>query len=395
MKKVAIIGAGPAGIEAATTLADLGIAVTLYEGNANPLHNVADKAYLFPNFAAADDMVEHYTTALKNRNITLCCNSNVTDLQRRDEGWQLTIGQHTADADAILVATGYTPFDAHRKEELGYGIYKGVHTSLEMEQMIKEERIANDRGETPRRVVFLQCVGSRDEKTGNHYCSKVCCVTAVKQAIEVKRQLPDTEVYIFYMDLRMWGQHFEELYRQSQQEYGIRYVRGRISEAGNTFDGRVQIKAEDTLMGLPLKMQTDLLVLMVGMEAAEGTRCLAKATGLCGDYGFFQSLDPHLYDCHTALPGLFVAGSCKRPMSLNDVICDGRTAALAIHRSLQAPNAIDPEKENWQKVLQAHSSPVITPNEHERRREERLKNRQLRQDFREERRAERERDNEA
>ncbi len=152
----------------------------------------------------------------------------------------------------------------------------------------------------------------------------------MKQAIEIKKQLPDAEAYIFYMDLRMWGQHFEEMYRQSQQDYSVRYVRGRISEASGTFDGRVQIKAEDTLMGLPLKMTTDLLVLMVGMEASEGTRCLAKAAGICGEYGFAQSTDPHLGDNLTGQQGLYVCGACKRPMSINDVVNDGRAAAFAI-----------------------------------------------------------------
>ena len=199
--------------------------------------------------------------------------------------------------------------------------------------MIRYDNIVNTLGESPKRVAFLQCVGSRDEKSGNHYCSKICCVTAVKQAIELKKRLPDSEAYIFYMDLRMWGQHFEELYRESQQEYGVRFIRGRISEASGTFDGRVQLKAEDTLMGLPLKMTTDLLVLMVGMETSEGTRNLCKCCGIDGDYGFAKSIDPHLYDNQTIQNGLYVCGACKRPMSINDAINDARSAACAIMES--------------------------------------------------------------
>ena len=332
MKSISIIGAGPAGIEAASVLARQGMTVALFEKSSSPLKNIADKAFLFPNFAAANDIVELMSKKLLNQNITLHYDTEIVDIRREgQQGWKIVDSKGaTYYSDLALMATGYTPFDAHRKEELGYGIYGGVVTSLEMEKMIRYNQIVNSLGEKPKRVVFLQCVGSRDEKSGNHYCSKVCCVTAVKQAIELKRQLPDTEAYIFYMDLRMWGQHFEELYRQSQQEYGVRYVRGRISEASGTFDGRVQIKAEDTLMGLPLKMTTDLLVLMVGMEASEGTRCLAKACGICGDYGFAQSVDPHLGDCLTAESGLYVCGACKRPMSINDVVNDARAAAVAI-----------------------------------------------------------------
>jgi len=332
---ISIIGAGPSGIEAASVLAKQGMAVTLFEKDPSPLKNIADKAFLFPNFAAASEIVEQLNKKLMTPNITQRLDCGITGMEREERGWKLTDSKgETHYSDIVVMATGYTPFDARRKEELGYGIYGGVVTSLEMEKMIRYDKIVNSMGETPKRVVFLQCVGSRDEKTGNHYCSKVCCVTAVKQAIELKKRMPDTEVYVFYMDLRMWGQHFEELYRESQQDYGVRYVRGRISEASGTFDGRVQVKAEDTLMGLPLKMTTDLLVLMVGMEASEGTRCLAKEAGICGEYGFAQSVDPHLGDCLTAENGLFVCGACKRPMSINDAVNDGRSAALAVLDSI-------------------------------------------------------------
>ena len=262
MKQIAILGAGPAGIEAASLLASLGHPVTLYEKESEPLGNITDKAFLFPNFADAQEVAATMRAKLDNPNITLRCNTEVTQLLPsyiagfQEENLTGTPVWKVNDElyDIVLLATGYTPFDAHRKEELGYGIYPGVHTSLEMEKMIREKRIINSVGDSPKRIVFLQCVGSRDEKSGNHYCSKLCCVTAVKQAIEAKKQLPDCEVYVFYMDLRMWGQGFEEMYRTAQQDYGVNFIRGRISEAGGTFDGRVQIKAEDTLLGRPMKM---------------------------------------------------------------------------------------------------------------------------------------------
>ena len=332
MKSISIIGAGPAGIEAASILASHDMKVSLFEKSDSPLGNITDKAFLFPNFADANQLADQLKSKLDNPSISLHLATPIVSLSHTDDkGWTLVDDKGKSySSELVLLATGYTPFDAHRKEELGYGIYSGVVTSLDMENMIRNNTIANSIGEKPRRVVFLQCVGSRDEKSGNHYCSKLCCVTAVKQAIELKRQLPDTEAYIFYMDLRMWGQHFEELYRQSQQEYGVRYIRGRISEASGTFDGRVQIKAEDTLMGLPLKMTTDLLVLMVGMEASAGTRCLAREAGICGDYGFAQSVDPHLGDNLSGREGLFLSGTCKRPMTIADTIADARSAAMEI-----------------------------------------------------------------
>ncbi|MBO7629026.1 MAG: CoB--CoM heterodisulfide reductase iron-sulfur subunit A family protein [Bacteroidales bacterium] len=331
MKKIAIIGAGPAGIEAASILAKNGNEVQLFEKSSNTLSNILDKAYLFPDFSSAQELADKLNAKLLNDKIQLTCNTEIVDVKKKGEEFKLVDKDgKTYIADSVLITTGYTLFDAHRKEELGYGIYKGVITSLDLERMIRHQQISTFIGELPKRVVFLQCVGSRDEKSGNHYCSKVCCVTAVKQAIEVRKMLPDAEIYIYYMDLRMWGQGFEEMYRTAQEKYDIRFVRGRISEASATFDGRVQIKSEDTLIGQPLKMTTDLLVLMAGMEPSKGTRTLAEKCGIAGDYRFIATQGPHTNDNLTAVEGIFVAGSAKRPMSVRDTLTDAAAAALAM-----------------------------------------------------------------
>lgn len=334
MKSIAIIGAGPAGIEAASILAQQHH-VTLFEMRDAPLSNIRNKALLFPDFSSAEELAEQLETKLTNPNIALKVNTEITLLEQTSSGWRLAdyLG-NDYDFDSVLIATGYRVFDARRKEELGYGIYPGVITSLELEEMLKKGKIINSIGDTPQTIAFLQCVGSRDEKAGNHYCSKVCCVTAVKEAIEIKKMLPDTNIYVFYMDLRMWGQGFEELYRTSQEEYGVNFVRGRISEAASTYDGRIQLKAEDTLMGLPMNMNTDLLVLMVGMCASEGTKVLAQSAGIDGRYGFVRSISEHLQDNQTERSGLYVAGSCKRPMSVTDTIQDARAAAITIMQNL-------------------------------------------------------------
>lgn len=337
MKTIAIIGAGPAGIEAASILAAKEeTEILLFEKSASTLDNLRDKAFLFPDFSAADDLVEILEAKLNRDNIKLLSGKEVKSVTEQDGGWQLQDAEGTSyTADAVLMTTGYKVFDAHRKEELGYGIYPGVITSIDMEKKIKEGKVLNAVGDTPKKIVFLQCVGSRDEKSGNHYCSKVCCVTAVKQAIELRKLLPEVETYIFYMDLRMWGGGFEEMYRESQEKYGVRYVRGRISEAASTYDGKIQIKSEDTLVGLPLKMSADLLVLMVGMEPSCGTKELTKQCGCSDAYGFATTTNPHVRDNETSQPGLFVAGSCKRPMSINDTLNDARSAAVKIAEYLR------------------------------------------------------------
>lgn len=329
--QVAVIGGGPAGIEAACTLSNNGIRVSLFESEPVLAHNVGNKFKLFPDFSSASELVATLSHKLSGSHVSVHLDTEIVSMEQKGGLWFLTDNHgHTHEAVAVLLATGYDVFDARRKEELGYGIYKGVVTSIDLESMLKVGKLVNVLGEQPQCVTFLQCVGSRDEKIGNHYCSKVCCVTAVKQAIEVKKLSPRTDVFLFYMDLRMWGQGFEELYREAQEQYGIRFVRGRISEAASTFDDRVQIKAEDTLVGQPLKMSTDLLVLMVGMEASCGTKKLASCCGVEGAYGFAHSCSPHLSDNMTDRQGLFLAGSCKRPMSVSDTVNDARSAAVGI-----------------------------------------------------------------
>ena len=165
---IAIIGAGPAGIEAASVLARQH-QVTLFEKEEKPLCNIRDKAFLFPDFSSADELADKLEAKLSHENITFKPNCAVTAMNRTGDQWTLIAADgSTAAFDAVLLATGYKVFDAHQKEELGYGIYRGVITSIEMEKMIKEQKILNNMNEVPKQIVFLQCVGSRDEKSGNH-----------------------------------------------------------------------------------------------------------------------------------------------------------------------------------------------------------------------------------
>ena len=335
-KKVLIIGGGPAGIETAYSLALQDVKLVLIEKDADVCGNIKNWDKLFPDFKNASEVREKLIRKLEHPNIEIITNTEITKLYPEGNSWfAKNDAEKIFEADAVLLATGFEVFDAKRKEELGYGIYDNVITSVDFEKMYKSRKILTSEGRVPQRIAFLNCVGSRDEKVGNHYCSRVCCINAVKQAIEFKQLVPDSKAYCFYMDMRMAGQFYEELYRKSQEEYGVTYIRGRISEAAVTMDNRIQIKAEDTLSALPMKMTVDLLVLMVGIEASAGTTLLSEQNNVLGLYGFAKPLGLYSEDNMTAKSGLFLAGTCKRPLTLPETLADARSATTDIIRYLK------------------------------------------------------------
>ena len=209
---------------------------------------------------------------------------------------------------------------------------------MELENYLANGSLSTSTGKLPQRIGFIQCVGSRDEKMCNFHCSKVCCITAVKQAIELRELFPDAEILCFYMDMRMFGPGYEEMYREAQEKYNIKFIRGRLSEASENQEKQVFVKCEDTLIGKPLRMTLDVMVLMVGMESSDGSRWLAKELGLnLAPNGFIQASDPHYATNLTNVEGVFIAGCVSSPMNLTDTLTDARSAALAIQEFLTIP----------------------------------------------------------
>ena len=338
MKHIAIIGGGIAGMETACSLTDAGHWVTLIEKEKQIGGKLNQWSFLFPDFTPVEQLQEELLNKCKEKDFSILLQSEVESLVRHQDKFSIkTSGGQVMEADAVVVTSGYEVFDARRKEEYGYKIYDHVITSADLEQLLLPEGdLSVAAGQNPKRIAFVHCVGSRDEKSGNHYCSKVCCITGVKQAIELKRRLPEAEIFCFYMDLRMYGKHFEELYREAQEKYDIQFIRGRLSEASEKIDKSLLIKAEDTLSGRPLKMNVDLLVLLVGMEAGKGTASASVSCGLgCEESGFIQTADSFLHSNFSTREGIFVAGSCTAPMSVNDTILHARSAAMEVNNWLK------------------------------------------------------------
>ena len=317
-----------AGMQCALTLSRQGIASTIIEKRSDMGGKLRNWHVLFPTFTPADDVLSTLRHKLSSaKNITIKTGCEATKITSKSV--TLASGEELK-CDAVVIATGFTLFDARIKEEYGYGIYDNVVTSADLEQMFNKGEVRLTSGETPRRIAILHCVGSRDEKVCQRHCSKVCCVTGVKQAIELKKLFPAADVFNFYMDIRMFGPGYEEMYREAQMNYNIHFVRGRISEVSPTINNRLQIKAEDTLTGRPLKLGVDMLVLLVGMRSNDMNATLEAESGLkCQPSGFMQPKDSFAGNVESNVEGIFYAGAITAPKNVGESINEGTAAAMA------------------------------------------------------------------
>lgn len=333
IKDVAVIGAGVAGISAALTLSESGILAEVFEKEAAPGGHVQRWHSLFPDGENAPELAARYKGEMINRGINVTTGSEIVSIARTNGHYTLATRDGAEEKfRAVVISTGHRLFNAALKEEYGYGLYPYVITSAELEKRLEQGAEALQVGGVlPKRIGFVHCVGSRDAKVGNLWCSRVCCVTGVKQAIAVKQLFPACEVFNFYMDLRMFGVGYEELYQQAQEQYHIHFIRGRVSEAAPTHSGAVQIKAEDTLLGAPLKMEVDWLVLLVGMEPLEETARLTALLPVRRDSsGFLKGQDSMLQPWTTPEQGVFIAGTCCGPATIPESITQGRAAAASV-----------------------------------------------------------------
>lgn len=333
-KRVVIIGGGVAGMQCAITLKDMGANPIVIEQDDVLGGKVRNWDRLFPTFTPAEEVLNSLVQAFCNRNIEYKLSRKVVKIDA--EKLNVTIeGGEVIKGDAIVIASGFELFDARLKEEYGYGLYDNVITSAELEKMLHKGAVLTKDGKRPERVAILHCVGSRDEKVGQNHCSRVCCVTGVKQAIEIKQLMPETEVYNFYMDMRMFGPGYEELYRSSQQDYGVNHIRGKISEASTTIDGKIRIKAEDTLIGRPLRMSVDMLVLLVGMCAGASNEKFAADCSLeMRASEFLKPVNSFESSNLTTRKGIFLAGTAKAPKNVSETLHDAVSAAYHVINEL-------------------------------------------------------------
>jgi heterodisulfide reductase subunit A len=225
---------------------------------------------------------------------------------------------------AVIVATGYVPFDAKKKPEYGYGVYRNVITNFELERLLSASgpTFGNLNIKKDARIAFIQCVGSRDEKT-NRYCSGVCCMESLKNASIIKSRYPETEITIFYTDIRTPGRMYEEYYKRVMLS-GVRFIRGGVGRIWED-DGKLILRYEDTLNDIVRDDEFDLVVLAIGME---GNTELSSVIGIqSGEDGFYEVAHPKLKPTETDIRGIYVAGAAIGPSDIQGSIASAGLAA--------------------------------------------------------------------
>ena len=230
---------------------------------------------------------------------------------------------------AIILATGFDPFDPKRKPEFGYGIYPNVLHGLEVERLCSASGPTKGeiliQGKKPKDVVFIHCVGSRDKTVGNEYCSRVCCMYTAKQAHLLRDKLPDANLTVLYMDVRAFGKGFEEFYERVQKER-IVYRRGNPSEVYRR-NGKLVIRGEDTLLGEPFELETDLVVLASGLVPRKEDDFLKGLLRLEKSSDRFYAEAPGLDPILSGVEGVFLAGCCQGPKDIPDTVAQASGAA--------------------------------------------------------------------
>jgi len=255
------------------------------------------------------------------------CANEAIDHEMEDEMLDLKVG-------TIIVATGY---DLYLPKKRGVYKYWEYITGRELEGLINPSGptaghlIRPSDKQVPKRVAFIQCVGSRNKKIGNNYCSRVCCMYAIKNAQIIKEHEPDTEIAVYYNDIRAFGKGFEELYHRVREEYGVEFIRGRPAKLTQDPETKaITIRAEETLLNKITEREFDLVVLSNGLLPSEGSKRIGKilALSLSPD-GFFMEAHPKLRPVDTAMDGIYVAGCAQGPKDIPDSVAQAKAAAAS------------------------------------------------------------------
>lgn len=349
-----VIGGGISGISAALEIADAGKKVYIVERQEKIGGYVAQLDLTYPYMYSASQMLAPLMTRLENHeNIEIFNNSTIKDVSGYIGNFKSTV-QTGSDKETeivfgnIIVATGLKPFDPAVIEEYGYGKYPDVITSLEFEKMLALGKVVKKDGSIPKNVAIIHCVGSRNKKH-HEYCSRTCCMSALKYSNQIKSEIPDSNVFEIYADMRTFAKGCEELYAYTSK----RNVKFLMYDQENTVPKVVKAEAKDKcemfvevdekLSGKSILVPADMVVLMVAMESHENVKEVAHAVGvsICGSE-FFIEKHPKLDPVATTTSGVYIVGSCQAPKDIPDSVAQAKAAAARILATI-AKGVVDVE----------------------------------------------------
>ena len=274
-------------------------------------------------------------TMMKSGKCGLCaklCTAGAIDYTQKDEFIEENYG-------AIVVATGYNPISMDKFDEFSYNQSKDVITSLEFERLTNAagptagKLLRPSDGKHPQTIVFVQCVGSRCEncaEKGKEYCSKICCMYTAKHAMLTRDKYPDTDVYVFYIDVRTPGKAFDEFYRRAVEEYGVHYIKGMVGKVTPEGD-KLMVRASDLLANTQLNIAADLVVLAAAIEPDKSARPLATMlTASMDTNDFFTEAHPKLRPVESPTAGVFLSGACQGPRDIPETVAQAGAAASKV-----------------------------------------------------------------
>ena len=287
-------------------------------------------AQAVPKVATID---ANYCTMLKTGKCGVCskvCTAGAIDYKQKDELVEREYG-------AIVVATGFNPIKLDNFDEYAYSQSPDVITSLEFERLTNAagptagKLLRPSDGKHPHTIVFVQCVGSRDTSgCGKPYCSKICCMYTTKHAMLTREKYPDTDVYVFYIDVRTPGKNFDEFYRRAVEEYGVHYIKGMVGKVAPEGD-KLMVQASDLIANEQLHIAADLVVLAAAIEPDKSARPLATMlTASMDTNDFFTEAHPKLRPVESPTAGVFLSGTCQGPKDIPETVSQAGAAAAKV-----------------------------------------------------------------
>ncbi|MDO4939392.1 MAG: CoB--CoM heterodisulfide reductase iron-sulfur subunit A family protein [Lachnospiraceae bacterium] len=276
-----------------------------------------------------------YCNMLKNGKCGLCskiCAAGAIDYTQKDEEIEEKYG-------AIVVATGYNPISLDKFDEFAYNQSKDVVTSLELERLMNAAGptggtlLRPSDGKHPHTIVMVQCVGSRcsaGARKGKEYCSKICCMYTAKHAMLIRDKYPDTEVYVFYIDVRTPGKNFDEFYRRAVEEYGVHYIKGMVGKVSPEGD-ILKVQGSDLITNEQIHIDADMVVLAAAIEPDKSARPLATMlTASMDTNDFFTEAHPKLRPVESPTAGVYLSGACQGPKDIPETVAQAGAAASKV-----------------------------------------------------------------